>query len=219
MGAGSIASSCAGDAGARDVVPASPSRARRLAAPMVRSGTALEVAEISWLAEGVSRETRALDPVRHRLPQSRSSGRSSSSRLYRYRAGERLDARLPPDEAGPVDDAAGDARRHRRRSRSSTAAPTGRPRARLRRLSRAARAGRRSPTSPRSRARPAAPTPSSTGYRIAGVRRRRRRSRRDPLRLADPRRPRRRRPDARRRDRARGGRAPARRASSSRPAS
>lgn len=66
-----------------------PRRVPRL--PVVRSGTALEVAELSWIAEGVSRELALSIPAvlacRNLLV-----GTVVQLDLYRYRGAERLDA-------------------------------------------------------------------------------------------------------------------------------
>ena len=84
--------------------------------PSIRSGTALEVAEIAWIAEGVSRET-ALSIPSVLACRNLIVGTVMQLALYRYRGGERLDPDYLIDEAGPVDDAPRHDRRHRRRSR------------------------------------------------------------------------------------------------------
>jgi len=93
-----------------------PARGRRMASrlPVVRSGTALEVAELTWIAEGVTRELALSIPsvlaCRNLLV-----GTVVQLRLFRYRAGERLDpgylltkpdpsTTIPATIAGTVDD-------------------------------------------------------------------------------------------------------------------
>ena len=82
--------------------------------PSVRSGTALEVAEIAWLAEGVSRET-ALSIPSVLACRNLIVGTVVQLALFRYRAGERLDpdylttkpdpsTTLPASVGGTVDD-------------------------------------------------------------------------------------------------------------------
>src|SRR3954471_24432332 len=75
-------------AAASDEVVQSGRRAPRI--PVMRSGTALEVAEHSWIAEGVTRETALSIPsvlaCRNLLV-----GTVVQLGLYRYRGGERLD--------------------------------------------------------------------------------------------------------------------------------
>lgn len=75
----------------RQVVQA-PRRARLAAAriPVVRSGTALELAELAWIAEGVSRET-ALSIPSVCACRNLIVGTVVQLGLYRYRGGERLD--------------------------------------------------------------------------------------------------------------------------------
>jgi HK97 family phage portal protein len=100
----------AADAGAREVVPTR--RAARV--PVVRSGTSLEVAELAWIAEGITRETAlsipAVDACRNLVV-----GTVVQLGLYRYRGAERLDpgyllskpdpsTTLPATIAGTVDD-------------------------------------------------------------------------------------------------------------------
>ena len=170
---------------------------RRLAPPMVRSGTPLEVAELAWIGEGVSpRDARSRS---RRVAACRNLIVGTVVQLGALPLPRRRAARprLPALEARPVDDAAGDARRHRRRPPLPRPRLLARPRPRRRGLPapRPLDAGRR--RHPEERARPAAPTPSSTGYRIAGVDDVVEPADVDPLRLADPRRPRRRRPHAR----------------------
>ena len=87
---------------------------RRARVPVVRSGTALEVAEISWIAEGISRETALSIPsvlaCRNLLV-----GTVVQLRLFRFRGGERLEpgylltrpdpsSTMPATLAGTVDD-------------------------------------------------------------------------------------------------------------------
>ena len=74
-----------------DVIPAPP-RARMMAAriPVVRSGTALEVAELTWIGEGVSREM-ALSIPSVAACRNLIVGTVVQLPLYRYRGGERLD--------------------------------------------------------------------------------------------------------------------------------
>jgi HK97 family phage portal protein len=101
-------------AGARDVVPSSTTARRPLRPPVVRSGTPLEVAELAWIAEGVSRETALSIPsvlaCRNLLV-----GTIVQLELYRYRVGERLDPgylltrpdpslAMPATMGGTVDD-------------------------------------------------------------------------------------------------------------------
>ena len=98
---------------ASDVTAPTPRR-RALRVPVVRSGTSLELAEIAWLAEGISRETALSIPAvlacRNLLV-----GTVVQLGLYRYRAGERLDPGylltkpdpstiLPATIGGTVDD-------------------------------------------------------------------------------------------------------------------
>jgi len=65
-------------------------RRRPPALPVVRSGTPLEVAELAWIGEGVSRETAlsipSVDACRNLIV-----GTVVQLRLYRYRGDERLD--------------------------------------------------------------------------------------------------------------------------------
>jgi len=101
-------------ADSRDVV--SVGRGRRMAAriPVYRSGTSLELAEIAWLAEGISRETALSIPsvlaCRNLL-----TGTVVQLALYRYRGPERLDpgylltkpdpsTTMPATMSGTVDD-------------------------------------------------------------------------------------------------------------------
>jgi len=79
-------------AAAADVPAASDIRTRRpgVRLPVVRAGTALEVAELAWVAEGISRETALSIPAVtacHKLL----IGTVIQLGIYRYRAGERLD--------------------------------------------------------------------------------------------------------------------------------
>jgi phage portal protein BeeE len=93
-----------------------PARGRRMAArlPVVRSGTTLEVAELTWIAEGVTRELALSIPsvlaCRNLLV-----GTVVQLRLFRYRSGERLEpgylltkpdpsTTIPATLAGTVDD-------------------------------------------------------------------------------------------------------------------
>jgi HK97 family phage portal protein len=66
-------------------------RRRPPALPVVRSGTPLEVAELAWIGEGVSRETAlsipAVDACRNLIV-----GTVVQLHLYRFRGDERLDA-------------------------------------------------------------------------------------------------------------------------------
>ena len=79
-----------GDAGARDVVPAGGARARALRPPVVRSGTALELAELSWIAEGVSRQV-ALSIPAVKTCRDLIVGTVVQLGIFRYRGGERLE--------------------------------------------------------------------------------------------------------------------------------
>jgi phage portal protein BeeE len=78
--------------GADDRSPVVSQTAPRLRSrlPVVRSGTSLEVAELAWIAEGVSRELALTIPsvvaCRNLLV-----GTTVQLGLFRYRAGERLD--------------------------------------------------------------------------------------------------------------------------------
>jgi phage portal protein BeeE len=83
---------------------------------VIRSGTALEVAELAWIAEGVSRET-ALSIPSVAACRNLVVGTVVQLGLYRYRAGERLDpgwllskpdpsTTLPATLGGTVDDLA-----------------------------------------------------------------------------------------------------------------
>ena len=69
--------------------PAAPP-SRRFTYPRVRSGTPLEVSELAWLSEGVSRET-ALSIPSVAACRNLIVGTAVQLRLYRYRAGERLE--------------------------------------------------------------------------------------------------------------------------------
>src|SRR4029077_12692257 len=72
-----------------DVVPAGGARAR-LRPPVVRSGTPLEVAELSWIATGVSRELALTIPPA-KAGRDLIVGTVIQLRLFRYRSRERLD--------------------------------------------------------------------------------------------------------------------------------
>jgi HK97 family phage portal protein len=102
-------------AAAGEVIP-DPPRARQLGAriPVVRSGTPLEVAELSWIAEGVSRDA-ALSIPAVTACRNLIVGTVVQLDLYRYRAGERLEpdylvtkpdpsTTLPATIGGTVDD-------------------------------------------------------------------------------------------------------------------
>lgn len=89
-------------------------RVRRL--PVLRSGTALEVAELAWVAEGVSRE-QALSIPACLACRNLVVGTIVQLNLYRYRGGDRLDpdylvskpdpsTTLPATIGGTVDDLA-----------------------------------------------------------------------------------------------------------------
>jgi phage portal protein BeeE len=101
-------------AGGNPARAAIPSARRPLRPPVLRSGTSLEVAELSWIAEGVSRETALSIPsvlaCRNLLV-----GTVVQLGLFRYRAGERLDPgylltrpdpslAMPATMGGTVDD-------------------------------------------------------------------------------------------------------------------
>jgi phage portal protein BeeE len=78
---------------AADEVPGTPvARRPRLRSPVgvVRSGTALEVSELAWIGEGVSRET-ALSIPAVLACRNLIVGTAVQLGLYRYRAGERLE--------------------------------------------------------------------------------------------------------------------------------
>jgi phage portal protein BeeE len=100
---------------AGDVLPAAP-RARAIAAriPVVRSGTALEVAEVAWLAEGVGRDA-ALSIPSVAACRNLIVGTVVQLELFRYRGAERLETdwlvskpdpstTLPATIGGTVDD-------------------------------------------------------------------------------------------------------------------
>jgi Phage portal protein len=100
-------------AAAAPVEPAAGGR-RPPRLPVVRSGTALEVAELTWIAEGVSREL-ALSIPSALACRNLLVGTVVQLGLYRYRADERLDpgyllskpdpsVTLPATIAGTVDD-------------------------------------------------------------------------------------------------------------------
>jgi phage portal protein BeeE len=78
----------AADRGVAAMVPSS--RRRALRAPVVRSGTSLEVAELAWIAEGVSR-TMALSIPSVLACRNLVIGTVVQLELYRYRGGERLE--------------------------------------------------------------------------------------------------------------------------------
>ena len=81
----SVRAPLAGDAGG--ACPASPS-AR--GSPWLRCGTALEVAELAWIAEGISRET-ALSIPSVAACRNLIVGTVAQLGVFRYRGGERLD--------------------------------------------------------------------------------------------------------------------------------
>lgn len=96
------------------VVPATSRAAIPRNFPSVRSGTSLEIAEIAWLAEGVSRET-ALSIPSVLACRNLIVGTVVQLGLYRYRGGERLEPdyllskpdpslTLPATLGGTVDD-------------------------------------------------------------------------------------------------------------------
>jgi len=100
---------------AADVVPDAP-RARQLGAriPVVRSGTALEVAEVAWLAEGVGRDA-ALSIPAVAACRNLVVGTVVQLDLFRFRGGERLEpdylvskpdpsTTMPATIGGTVDD-------------------------------------------------------------------------------------------------------------------
>lgn len=102
-------------AAADPVVPEAP-RARQLGAriPVVRSGTALEVAEVAWIAEGVGRDA-ALSIPSVAACRNLIVGTTVQLDLFRYRGGERLEpdylvtkpdpsTTLPSTIGGTVDD-------------------------------------------------------------------------------------------------------------------
>jgi phage portal protein BeeE len=76
--------------GGTAVSPASRRRPAALRPPVVRSGTALEVAELAWIAEGVSREL-ALSIPSVLACRNLVVGTVVQLELYRYRGGERLE--------------------------------------------------------------------------------------------------------------------------------
>lgn len=101
---------------AGDVVPTRPralAAARRV--PAIRSGTSLEVAELAWIGEGVSREL-ALSIPAVLACRNLVTGTVVQMHLYRYRGAERLDdpdylcskpdpsTTLPATLGGTVDD-------------------------------------------------------------------------------------------------------------------
>src|SRR5262245_19611582 len=103
------------EAASEATVPVHPARRSPLRPGVVlRTGTALEVAELSWIAEGVSREL-ALSIPAVAACRNLICGVVVQLRLFRYRAGERLDpdylttkpdpsTTLPATLAGTVDD-------------------------------------------------------------------------------------------------------------------
>jgi phage portal protein BeeE len=101
---------------ARDQVIPTGSRGQQMAAriPMVRSGTTLELAELSWIAESVSRE-QALSIASVSAARNLVVGTVIQLGLYRYRGDERLDpdylttkpdpsTTIPTTLGGTVDD-------------------------------------------------------------------------------------------------------------------
>jgi phage portal protein BeeE len=96
--------------------PAGSTAVRRRRLPVLRSGTALEVAELAWVAEGVSREL-ALSIPACLACRNLVVGTIVQLNLYRYRGGDRLDpdylvskpdpsTTLPATIGGTVDDLA-----------------------------------------------------------------------------------------------------------------
>jgi phage portal protein BeeE len=94
--------------------PVHPATRQAPRLPVVRSGTALEVAEIAWIAEGVSRET-ALSIPSVLACRNLVAGTVVQLGLFRYKAGARLEAdylttkpdpstTLPATLGGTVDD-------------------------------------------------------------------------------------------------------------------